>query len=171
MKKITVPEEFASDMVDFYQSKLDEVEKKADELRTIINELKGIPSNSAAEAEPETKKRGRKPGTKVKKAGRPAGKKSTKSLKLPYEEFIMDNIRSDNKVLTSSQLTDKIISDFNLSGKDAEKAKVGISRYLMVLSKQEGKLETAPIPNARRGYYYGLPEWFENGNLKAQYAV
>jgi hypothetical protein len=155
MKKVTIDDRAAKHLVGFYQGELKEALKKVDEIKSKLRDL----DVDVADLE-EKGKKGRKKSIE-------AVAKKSKNLRLPWEDFVIGAVRSANKPITTSELSDMAVEEYELSGPNVSKGRSSINRYVGAMCK-EGKLK-AYMPEGSRAYLYGFPEWFDGEDLKAEW--
>ncbi|MCS6832687.1 MAG: hypothetical protein NZ521_03855 [Flammeovirgaceae bacterium] len=152
MKKVVLDEKAAKHLVNFYQNELKTLMKKVEEVKAKIAEL-----GESFEDDEKNKK--------IKKKTETA--KKTKNLRLPWEDFVIDTLRAQNKPMTTSELAEIAVAQYQLTGPNAIKGRNSINRYVGNMCKEE-KLKAHAIEGSR-AYLYGFPEWFDGNVLKEEW--
>ncbi len=153
MKSISLKENEVEELVSFYELELDKANERVSTLKDMLKKLKGERSSATAS---ETKK-----------------KKSKKLPKLDLTGFIKDTLTEKKEVLIVSEFVDLALIKFSLDLEDSQKKQftANLSATLFRLNKA-GELNKCPIKDKKRGFWYGLPNWFgENGELKEPYSL
>jgi len=87
-----------------------------------------------------------------------------------WTSFIMEAITEQDRLLTTNDLFDLSIEHFELDEDNMRQGKASLSRAIHKLANQKKLLVKYPIIG-KKGYYYGLPEWFnEDGRPVEEYA-
>lgn len=139
-------------------------------------------SASAGKAKTKRKKPGRPPGSKNKttakkeKASKPKESKKTKAPSKKdtpgyrlseWDTFILNNLESGQKVLTTSDLTEIGVTDPSVK-MGAAQIKTRLNASLHKLANKKGLL--AKVEHSGRGFAYALQEWVsESGELPSKY--
>jgi hypothetical protein len=128
------------------------------------------------EKKAEAKKRGRKPkvkepkkrGPKPRKSLRKPIKSSKGENKVKWNSFIIDTITSNDALLSANTLTQAAMAKLEIPQSEKNRVRMAISTALTKMVKKDKSV----IPynqNGNRAAFYGLPSWFENEILKAEY--
>jgi hypothetical protein len=152
MKSISFAESEVGSLIKFYEQEKQKAQERLDSINDILNKLRADDSE-------------KKPAKKRKKAA--------KAPKLDLTTFITDTLKQKNEVFIASDFTDLAISHFKLSLSEEESklltANISAALFRMV---KMNMLKKYPIKDKKRGFWYGLPEWFdENNRLKPPFSV
>lgn len=124
----------------------------------------------------EAKKRGRKPKVKEPKKRGPKPRKSLRKPiksakgenKVKWNSFIIDTITSNDALLSANTLTQAAMAKLEIPQSEKNRVRMAISTALTKMVKKDKTL----LPynqNGSRAAFYGLPSWFENESLRAEY--
>lgn len=152
MKSISFAETEISSLIKFYEQQKQEAQERVNAINDILNKLRSENSES-------------KPVKKRKKAA--------KAPKLDLVGFITDTLKQRNEVFIASDFADLAIKHFKLTltEEEAKLLTANVSAALFRMAKMN-ELKKYPIKDKKRGFWYGLPEWFDETNhLKAPFAA
>jgi len=153
MKSISLKEQEVEELVSFYEQELDKANERVSTLKDMLKKLKG--ERPSIETSDNKKK------------------KPKKLPKLDLPGLIKDTLTEKNEVLIVSDFVDIALNKFNLDLQDNQKKQftANLSATLFRLNKA-GELNKYPIKDKKRGFWYGLTEWFEpNGELKEPFKL
>ncbi|NTW49020.1 MAG: hypothetical protein HGB19_04660 [Chlorobiales bacterium] len=156
MKNIPFDESEISSLIKFYEQEKQKVQERINSINDILSKLRSDDSAKKTVA-PVVKKR----------------KKTAKAPKLDLTTFITDTLKQKNEVFIASDFTDLAVNHFKLalSEEESKLLTANISAALFRMVKMNA-LKKYPIKDKKRGFWYGLPEWFdENSRLKAPFAA
>lgn len=152
MKSISFAENELGSLIKFYEQEKQKVQEQLNSINNILSKLRSDDS---------AKKTGKK------------RKKTAKAPKLDLTTFISDTLKQKNEVFIASDFADMAINHFKLSLSEEEvkllTANVSATLFRMV---KMNALKKYPIKDKKRGFWYGLPEWFdENNRLKPPFSA
>lgn len=153
MKNISLKENEVSELILFYEQELEKAQERTQTLKNMLTKLKGERSSAQLN---EGKK-----------------KKPKKLPKLDLTGFIKDILKEKNEVLVVSDLVELALKKFNLDLQNTQKKQftANVSATLFRLTKS-GEINKFPIKDKKRGFWYGLIQWFDpNGQLKEPYKL
>lgn len=152
MKSISFAESEISSLIKFYEQQKQEAQERVNSINDILNKLR----SESAVAKPAKKR-----------------KKAAKAPKLDLISFITDTLKQKNEVFIASDFADMATKHFKLtlSEEEGKLLTANVSAALFRLAKMNA-LKKYPIKDKKRGFWYGLPEWFDEANhLKAPYSA
>lgn len=109
---------------------------------------------------------------KTTKVAAPKAAKSDGGLtwnKPNWTVYVLNKIIEENRPMQSNEITQTVIHTFNVPLSDKEKVRTSVAGCLTKLESVEKKVKSY-FKDGVRARYYALTEWFNNDNLKAEYA-
>ncbi len=97
-------------------------------------------------------------------------RKSGRSKKIKWGEFILEAISSSKTPIGLMQITAAAQKKFKISEDNSDRVKMVIAGTLTKLSKVEKSIIPYK-PEGSKVNFYGLPDWFSNGELLAEFRI
>ncbi len=160
--QLSVSETDLPDLQKFYLQELEKAEKRVQELKQTLAKLGSgglaIEKSSVAEENEELSAE-----ATVAKGRRK--KKAKGSQKKPrWSEFILQLLKAKNQLVRVGSIIDEAVREFDIDEEERKSTEQAIYNSLNRLRNVNKEVQAYTIPG-RKGSYYGLINWFDEGGV------